>query len=175
LPQEFFDVVDEDDKVVTSKPDIECVTRGLLHRAVEVFLFNAKSEIYLQRRSKSASWYPGYWSASCTGHVSAGESYLKAAERELKEELGLDCNLTEIGKVVSPKWRYKERIEWEYIAVLEGNVNDQAITLSDESEEGHFIPFEDFKKSIEEEPDKFTPDTVLAFRCYSRAKIPVKK
>ena len=175
MPQEFFDVVDENDNVVGSKPGIECVTRGLLHRAVAIFLFNSKSEVYLQRRSEKASWYPGYWSASCTGHVSAGESYLTAAEREVKEELGLHCGLTEIGKIVSPKWKYKERIEWEYITIFEGKVEDQVITLSDESEEGHFIPFQDFKKSIESGPDKFTPDTVLAFGCYSKAKMLIKK
>ena len=45
---EFFDVVDENDKVVDRRPGRECLDRGLLHRAVVVFLTNPRGEVYMQ-------------------------------------------------------------------------------------------------------------------------------
>jgi isopentenyldiphosphate isomerase len=46
---EFFDVVDENDNVVERRPAKECPDKGLLHRAVVVFLANHRGEVYLQK------------------------------------------------------------------------------------------------------------------------------
>lgn len=45
--------------------------------------------ILLQRRSKKKALEGGCWDLSCAEHVSAGESYLQAAVRGLREELGI--------------------------------------------------------------------------------------
>ena len=119
---EYFDVVDEHDAVVGSRPGTECVHKGLLHRAVLIFLTNPRGEVYLQKRAGHLLFYPGYWSASVTGHVSSGETYLQAAKREVKEELGIDCELTERGKVMTPKWKVGDGTEWEFITVFEGGL-----------------------------------------------------
>ncbi|MDV3278269.1 MAG: NUDIX domain-containing protein [Nitrososphaerales archaeon] len=166
---EYFDVVDEEDNVIDRRPGRECVKEGLLHRAIAAFLFDSKGEVYLQRRADSMLWYPGSWTISCTGHVSSGETYTKAARREVKEELGLDCELTSLGKVLSPKWKYRGIVEWEYLCIFESVVSDP-ITLSDETKEGMFLPFPEFKRRVSEDPFSFTPDTILAFEHYSKAK-----
>jgi isopentenyl-diphosphate delta-isomerase len=101
---EYFDVVDENDIVVDRQPGRECVNRGLLHRTILVFLINERREVYLQKRARDVLFYPGYWSASVTGHVSSGETYPEAAKRKVKEELGIDCELRELGKFLTPKW-----------------------------------------------------------------------
>ena len=165
---EYFDVVDENDNVVDRKLGIECVNRGLLHRAILVFLLNSRDEVYLQKRAEHILFYPGYWSASCTGHVSSGETYLEAARREMKEELGLDCELDALTKFMSPKWKIGRKIEWEFIAIFETIVKDPQITLSDETQEGKFVSMKEFKKLLAGEPEKFTPDTILAARRYHR-------
>jgi isopentenyldiphosphate isomerase len=109
---EYLDVVDEDDRVVGRRTSRDCLEEGLLHRAVIIFLRDTKGRAYLKKRSSSMSWYPSHWSASCTGHVSSEESYHEGAKRELKEELGLECELVQVGKFLSPKWKYKEIVEW---------------------------------------------------------------
>jgi hypothetical protein len=38
---EYFDIVDEGDTVIGSRPGSECVAKGLLHRAMLVFLENS--------------------------------------------------------------------------------------------------------------------------------------
>lgn len=38
-------------------------------------------DILIQKREKNRVAYPGYWDISASGHVSAGESSLEAAQR----------------------------------------------------------------------------------------------
>ncbi len=165
---EYFDVVDDNDSVIRKELGLECVNLGLLHRAILVFLLNSKGEVYLQKRAEDALFYPGYWSASCTGHVSSGETYDLAARREVKEELGIDCNLERLGKFKSPRWKIGDKVEWEFITIFETTVSNSRITLSDETQEGKFVPLKEFKRMLVEQPEKLTPDTILAAQQYNR-------
>jgi isopentenyldiphosphate isomerase len=84
----------------------------------------------------------------------------------VKEELGIDCELRELGKFLTPKWRIRDMTEWEFITVFEGSPRDSSgrITLSHETEEGRFLSPNDFRKWVTAEPGKFTPDTLLALK-----------
>jgi isopentenyl-diphosphate delta-isomerase type 1 len=169
--EELFDVVDEKDNVVARSHARECVTRGLLHRAVVVFLRNSAGEFLLQRRMSRASWYPDHWSASCTGHARSGEDYARAAEREIQEELGLRCSVSFDFKFLSPKWRYGKLLEWEYVGVLEGTIPPgQKITFNEEVKEAKFASAEGLDNWIMSRPEDFTPDTLMAYEGYARAK-----
>lgn len=88
MSDEIFDVVNERDEVIGQAPRPEVHRRGLNHRAVHVLVFNARGEIFLQRRSLKKDNHPGVWDSSASGHVDAGEDYDPAALRELGEELG---------------------------------------------------------------------------------------
>jgi len=54
-----------------------------------VILQNARGNIILSKVAKTKKVDAGKWSYSSGGHVEAGESYEKAAVRELQEELGV--------------------------------------------------------------------------------------
>jgi isopentenyldiphosphate isomerase len=71
---------------------------GLWHRAAHVWLFDAEGGIYIQRRSVTKDLNPDRWDVSVGEHLQPGEDYADAAERGLREELGLSgCRLTPIG------------------------------------------------------------------------------
>ena len=96
-PDELFDLVDREDRV------IGVVRRGeahgnpaLLHRSVQALVFNAAGELLLQRRSPAKDLFPGYWCASASGHVDRGEEYAAAAARELHEELGVTLDASDL-------------------------------------------------------------------------------
>jgi len=92
IPQrdaEMFDVVDEEDRVTGRAERKEVHARGLLHRAVHVFVVNRRGEVLLQKRSRFKDMHPGVWDSSAAGHLDAGENYAAAAVRELEEELGI--------------------------------------------------------------------------------------
>jgi isopentenyl-diphosphate delta-isomerase type 1 len=87
-PDELFDVVDLDDRVVGQAPRREVHAKKMVHRAVHVLVHDPSGRFFLQKRSLSKDTFPGCWDSSCSGHVDAGEDYPIAARRELGEELG---------------------------------------------------------------------------------------
>lgn len=99
MAEELFDVCDADDRVVGQAPRAEVHARGLLHRAVHVWVFRSDGRLLLHRRSLSKDEYPGRYTSSASGHVDAGEAYETAAHRELAEELGLTARLQRLVKL----------------------------------------------------------------------------
>jgi isopentenyldiphosphate isomerase len=89
MADEIFDVVDANDQVIGRAPRAEVHKRGLMHRATHVLVFNAKGEVFLQKRSMTKDRQPGVWDSSASGHLNVGEEYDCCAVRELEEEIGL--------------------------------------------------------------------------------------
>lgn len=89
MNDEIFDVVNERDEVIDRLPRSEVHRRGLLHRATHVLVFNARGEVFFQKRSMRKDRQPGVWDSSASGHVDSGEDYDTCAARELREEIGL--------------------------------------------------------------------------------------
>ena len=89
MSEELFDVVNEHDEVVGQGSRREVHARKLWHRAVHVLVFNARGEVFLQKRSMAKDTAAGLWDSSASGHLDAGEDYDACAVRELREELGL--------------------------------------------------------------------------------------
>ncbi|BET67097.1 NUDIX domain-containing protein [Opitutales bacterium ASA1] len=88
MNEEWFDVVDDQDRVIGRELRAEVHRRGLLHRAVHVLVFDRKGRVFLQKRSMRKDTWPGAWDSSASGHVDSGEAYDACAVRELREELG---------------------------------------------------------------------------------------
>ena len=86
---ELLDVVDADDRVIGCAPRGEVHRQGLRHRAAHILVFNPQGEVFVQRRAWWKECQPGRWDTSAAGHVDAGETYTRAACRELEEELGI--------------------------------------------------------------------------------------
>lgn len=93
MPQktEFFDIVDENDQIIGQAPRAECHGNpSLVHRVAHVLVFAGDDRLLLQKRSMRKDIQPGRWDTSVGGHLDPGESYLEAACREMREELGID-------------------------------------------------------------------------------------
>jgi isopentenyldiphosphate isomerase len=90
MTEEMFDVVNERDEVMDRRPRSEVHRLGLKHRATHVLVFNARGEVFLQKRSLTKDRQPGLWDSSVSGHVNSGEDYDACAVRELGEEIGLN-------------------------------------------------------------------------------------
>jgi len=90
VQSELFIVVNLEDEIIGYKTRFECHhDKTLIHRAIDVILFTKEGKIAMQKRSDQKDLFAGYYCATATGHVSKGESYEKAAYRELKEEMGV--------------------------------------------------------------------------------------
>ena len=62
---------------------------GRLHRAFSIFIFNSRGEWLLQKRAAGKYHSAGLWSNTCCGHPQPGERLKAAAQRRLKQEMGL--------------------------------------------------------------------------------------
>src|SRR5262249_55222376 len=100
-PDELFDLVDLDDRVIGRVRRGEAHSNpALVHRSVQVLVFASDGRLLLQRRSAAKDLFPGYWCASASGHVNSGEDYAATAEREVGEELGVAPRLRYLGKTL---------------------------------------------------------------------------
>lgn len=89
---EWLDIVDENGVPTGRRAERAQVHAcGLLHRTAHVWIVRKRWgtwQILLQKRSDKKDAYPGCYDISSAGHLPAGEDFVPAALRELKEELG---------------------------------------------------------------------------------------
>ena len=96
--------VNEDNEILGEVSRTKADKEGLLHRVSVIYLNDNKGNILIQERVN------GKLDHSSAGHVDVGESYIEAAKRELKEELGVsDIDLLEIGECSSNELGGKTR------------------------------------------------------------------
>ncbi len=121
MSEEIFDVVNERDEVIGRQTRAEVHRLGLPHRATHVLVFNARGELFLQKRSMTKDSHPGAWDSSASGHLDCGEDYDACARRELREELGLEIAgpLQRLFKIAACAETGQEHV-WVYRCQAEG-------------------------------------------------------
>ena len=170
MSEDIFDIVNERDEVIGSAPRSVVHARGLLHRAVQVLVFNARGEIFLQKRSMKKDRQPGVWDSSASGHVDSGEQYDATAVREVREEIGLAVSppgttagtapvLTRLFKVAACPETDAEFV-WIYRCASEG-----PFTLHpDEIDAGGWFAPAKLTQWMNERPQDFASAFVLIWR-----------
>lgn len=90
--EEYLDVLTKSgQKTGVRKPRGQVHRDGDYHRAVHVWIYSeSTNELLLQKRADCKDSWPGQWDISSAGHISAGDSSLITARRELQEELGVN-------------------------------------------------------------------------------------
>ena len=96
---EYLDIVDEN-ALPTGKIVERAVAHreGIPHRTSHLWLVRKRDnrvQILLQKRALTKS-FPGCYDISSAGHIPAGQDYLPSAVRELKEELGLTAQESDL-------------------------------------------------------------------------------
>ncbi len=151
-------LVDQKDKIIGFESKEKCHHgNGILHRAFSIFIFNDKKQLLIQQRSKFKKLWPLYWSNTCCSHPSLNESYKEAAERRLKEEMGINCRLKFLYKF-QYKTKYKNiGSESEICNVFTGKSNDKIIPNPEEVADYKWVDLSELKKDINKNPGKYTP------------------
>lgn len=151
---EIFDVVDLADQVVGRQTRRLVHARNLLHRAVHVIVLDPAGRVFLQKRSMAKDSWPGRWDSSCSGHLDAGEDYLPAAIRELREEIGVLANPEEL--VFQLKLSPRAETGWEFVSVFTLRYAGEVLTNPAEIERGEWFEAAALTKWMSERPDDFT-------------------
>lgn len=105
--------------------------------------------------------YPNRWTDSASGHVDDGETYDVAVTREMKEEIGLEVDLTFVGKFPTQD-KLGTNTLCEFNAVYEGRLDSSHVfeLQDDEVSEVKWFALDELKALIVQNPDDF----VLGFR-----------
>ncbi len=157
MGEEILVLVDEkDNQLGTVTREEAHIGQGKRHRAYVVFLFK-EGKLLLQRRSMKKKLWPGYWDVSYTSHVYPGETYIQAASRKAKQELGIEVR--ELRDVLSfvywaPSNGYSEN---EFCALLVGKLEGEVKPNPEEVMEVRYLTLEHALDEVREAPEKFTP------------------
>jgi isopentenyl-diphosphate delta-isomerase len=142
-----------------------------LHRAFSIFILNKKGQILLQQRALNKYHSAGLWTNACCSHPRPGEDTLAAAKRRLKEEMGLEVELTHKGKFVyktveNEKGFENGLTEHELDHVYFGQSEKDPKINKEEANAFRWIKPEDLKKELKKSPWKFTFWFRIAFNLY---------
>jgi isopentenyldiphosphate isomerase len=93
MPEEIFDVVNEQDEVIGQAPRSEChANPALMHRTVHFTLLDTKNhQLLITQRSLRKDVDAGQW-CFLGEHILSGENYPEAVLRGVKEELGVQLH-----------------------------------------------------------------------------------
>ncbi len=154
VADERIDIFDEQNvSCVGSALKSKAHRTGLWHRAVHIWVYTPQGMLLLQLRSKNKLLYPGVWDVSAAGHVSAGESVISSALRELEEELGIVAQANELlfWKIFTSSNTQNGLFdnEFRYVYFLCREIVPQEITLQQEEvEEYRFISLQDLRDDL---------------------------
>lgn len=160
--EERFPVVDNSDRVLHDAPRSKVHGDNLRHRAVHILVFDEKGEVFLQKRSQRKDRHPGLWDTSAAGHVLAGEEYDAAAQRELKEELGITATLGKVAKLPA-----SDRTGQEFICLYETRHPGPLVLNRAEIDTGRYFPPEIITGWIGARPDDFAPGFIECWKAFA--------
>ena len=166
---EILDVVDASDCVIGQAPREEVHVRRLRHRAVHVFLFNERGEVFVQKRAASKDTFPHRYDSSASGHLTSGEAYDACALRELREELDLTIVRSQLQKQF--KIEACERTGGEFVWAYSVQTDEAPHVNPQEIESGAFWSLAEIRARLVTHPEEFAPGFAAVFEEFDRRKL----
>ncbi len=153
MPDELFDIVNDEDVVTGQQMRSVAHQLGLQHRGVHIFLFAPDGRMLVQKRSADRAQYASLLDCSVSEHVKAGESYLDAAIRGMKEEMGVEG--IEIKPLVKFRMNYGPN-DNEISTLYEGVVDPATVRFDPvEIAEVHYYSLDELRAMIEQDSTMF--------------------
>ncbi|MEM2121936.1 MAG: NUDIX domain-containing protein [Candidatus Woesearchaeota archaeon] len=159
-------LVDNNDKVIKAAnwEEIYNKKNKFFTRVIHVWIFY-KNKMLIQKRSNNLRLYPGFYESSASGHVDFGESYSRAALRELKEELGIK---TKIYPIMKLKVKRLKNMCMLFIGFIGENDKKKIRINKEEIQSIKFCTIKEIKKLIKNK--RFTPSFEELFKRFFNKK-----
>jgi len=159
--KEPLDIVDEKDKVIGRDTKDNKFLKELISRNVAIFVLDDAGKLLIVKRSSQKKSFPNRYDLAACGNVKAGESYEGAAKRELKEELGIDCQLEFLDKIFN-RFKENEREIKYFTGIFLGRFSG-TVKLNDELVEPQKLTVLEIERMIDKDQNLFTPGFVNDF------------
>jgi len=156
----LIDQVDPEDHAVGRVRRGEALQVGANFRTVHVFVFHGRG-LLLQQLGPSRARHPCRWGSSVAAYLFAGESYEQAARRRLREELGLEGNLTLLGKM-----RMGDERSLKFVELYALQDGPAEIREPDHIAALRYWSRDELDATVFSNPAIFTPTFVSLYRFY---------
>ena len=146
------------------------IPKGSYRLVVHAAIFNSKGEMLIQKRSASKRLWSDKWDISVGGAVSAHEKSNQAMQREIKEELGVDIDLTKD----RPIFTFNFFDGFDDIYLIEKNLNlNELVLQASEVSEVKYATYEEIVEMMQQEKFIIYYDSFikLLFDTYSKKNI----
>jgi isopentenyl-diphosphate Delta-isomerase len=156
MNEPFVILVDENDNQTGVAGKMEAHKKGLLHRAVSVFVINSHGNWILQRRALDKYHSNGLWTNTCCTHPHPGETDIEAAGRRLSEEMGIKCKLIELFSFIYSEKLDNDLTEHELDHVFFGVTDNVPVINAMEVEDWKAVSFGDLHEDIIKNSESYT-------------------
>ncbi len=97
---EMWGLCDKDGNPTTKTVQrFQKIPEGYYHKIVHLCILNSEGKLLSQQRSANKYSFPLYWDVTVGGSSILNENENQAMTRELKEELGIDINFSNISPI----------------------------------------------------------------------------
>lgn len=158
---ELLDIVDEQDNIIGQDTKENKFKNDLISRNVAIFIVDDNKNVLIVKRSPNKKSFPNRFDVAACGNVKLGENFLEAAQREVKEELSINCDLKFIGKVFHKFNEDNQTLRYftgKFLGVYSGEVK-----LNEELTEIKRLPVQKVEELINQDSDLFTPGFIRDF------------
>ncbi len=154
-------LVDEQDQEIGVGEKLEVHRKALLHRAFSVFVYrnmDGQVELLMQQRQFNKYHCGGLWTNTCCSHPIPGETVIAAGERRLREEMGLNLKLKNIGHFIYQAPFDNGLTEHELDHVLIAEYDGSAIKINpEEVADYRWQTLTNLTKALAQHPSNYTP------------------
>ncbi len=149
-------LVDTQDRQIGIQEKIEAHKRGQLHRAFSVYIVNASGQLMLQLRASSKYHCGGLWTNTACGHPRPDEPVKEAAQRRLREEMGIETELCKGVEFIYHVPFDNGLTEHEYLHVFIGRYEGIPVLNPEEADGWKWVDIKNLQKEIDADPDAYT-------------------
>jgi len=166
----LVDIVDDNDQVIGQELKSKKIEMGFISRVVAIFLLRTNGKLIVCKRADHKDDVAGKYDLAAVGNVMQGESYPDAAQRELKEELNIQCPLTRLEKFYQ-EVHNDDKIYKIFCGIFVGTTDDE-IQLNEELVEAREMSIEEVEDELAKHEEIFCPGFVNDF---TQVKNQIKK
>ena len=152
---ELFDLYTAD-RVKTGRTMVrgDAVPEGCYRIVVHVCIFDPEGRMLIQQRQPFKEGWSNMWDITVGGSAVAGDTSRTAAERETREEIGLDIDLTDVRPSLTLYWEHgfddyylltrdvdpdTLHLQYEEVQAVRWATREEILRMIDD---GEFIPYE---------------------------------
>lgn len=163
MPDEYLDIVDQNDQVIGKDLKKNKIPNGFISRVVAMFLIDKDKNFLICQRSDKKTNAAGLYDLAAFGNVQSGEDYQTAAARELKEEMGVDCQLQFLDKIYMENHN-DGKVFKIFCGIFLGFIGDK-YTPNHEIIKITKMTFNEVESAVADNPSQFCPGFLNDFKA----------